>query len=299
MWYSAGRPCKCSLTGHLWRSGDDHVDARTGESKRNRHSRRKPVFAPISIRLAGLLGVATGVSSIFGMIAQFVSGKFVLDLGFVFIGLGWGLMAGRPSSRNLLIFLFGCASLFCASLAIWMTYEYFNSSASDANLTNNGIAQIVTSGLLTSFVVATLCRTRIRSWFNTPRLAPAIGASWTLPAALAFAVVLGQQTLRDWQPPPRQPFPIFTTVTVRDAETGEKIDSVSFLPKQESMGGTWPPSLRVSTRGTRDEGIQLKFKGAVTEPIEITLAAEGYSPQTVELTESSPELMTVKLTRKP
>ena len=260
-----------------------------------------PHSTPFSIRIAGLLCVATGVSSVIGMIGEFASGKFVLDLGFVFIVLGWGLMAGHPSSRRWLIFLFGCGSLLFTSLAIWMAIEYFNSSPRDAKAISYGIAHLFISGCLASFVVATLCRARIRSWFSTPRVAPAQGASWALPAALAFAVVLGLQTLRDWQPPAQRPFPIFTTVAVRDAETGESIDSISYLPKQSTGSSTdaWPPALRVSTRSAGDEGMQLEFKGAATEPIEITFAAEGYSPQIVHLTESSPELLTVKLTRKP
>lgn len=259
---------------------------------------------PFSIRVAGLLCIATGVNSILGMVAQIANGKFLLDFGFVFLVLGWGLMAGRPTSRRWLLFLFGSGAILFTILAIWMTWEYFmSSSPHDAATFYNGIADVAYTGCLATFVVATLIRADIRSWFEIPRTEPAPGASWTLPAAVAFAIVLGQQTLHEGRTKAsaERAFPIFTTVAFRDAETGERIDSISYRTNEavRPSGDPFSTSLRVSISSSADEGVGVALKGIAIEPVEVTFTAEGYTPKVVRLTESSPEMMTLELKRKP
>ena len=257
---------------------------------------------PFSIRFAGLLCIAIGVNSILEMISQIIRGKLGLDLGVVFIPLGWGLLAGRPASRRWLIFFFGCGLVLYVAMAFWMAFAYFGASPHDAAGMRLAIPYLVISVCLATFVVVTLFRTEFRSWFERARQKPAAGASWALPAALVLAIVLGQVSLQTWytDAPRPQPFPIVTTVECRDFDTRDGLNGISFSPKEPAKGEKDPlaATLSTSTGFTSDGGIAFTIKRVATEPVEFTFSADGYVPETVRITAKSPEKITLYLKRK-
>ncbi len=248
---------------------------------------------PRHISIAGALVMAAGTGSVIGMLARWVRGEAHFDLGFVFLIIGYGILAGRSSSRKWAMFFAGAGLLVLPAAGVWMWLD--GQGGGDAWQNHDAVLLWIIMALISScclYVLLVLTRKEHRSWFdemktNHPGI---LSQSW---AAVVLATVLYvpyhatgwwiERTHRDL-------YVIDTKVSPRDADSGEGINVVGF--SQDRMAGaaigdgTLPKisGMHVSTR----DGLFLEFSGIATRPVEITVSSDGYRDATVVLDRDTP-----------
>jgi len=256
---------------------------------------------PVGVRIAGLLCLAVGMTSIKTTLDHFLNGTFRIELGVLGLLLGKRLLEGNPSYRLWAIFLSGFGALVSTGFVIWLAYDYSDSTVRSKFAFAAAHHALIAASAI--FVLCTLLRGDIRDWFLMPRMQPARAGSWALPVSIVLGVLLARQLITDQSN--RQDllsfFHLSTTIRLRDAATGEPLQDLRYdSDALKSAPHGRSPLPRLSARlHISPDGAALKLDGTAREPLEVIFNSAGYSSQTVHLTRSTPETFTLDMERQP
>ena len=265
-------------------------------------------FPPRHICIAGALAITAGLGSIFGMIDSWIAGNFTINLGFVGIPIGYGLLIGRSSSRFWALFFAITGSLFLTGFGAWLAYKDFRDI--DRLFYPDNAYTIVEWILVETcclYVWIVLKRTNHKPWFESAKQDLPAARSLACSVAAVAAVLLFSYHATEWRNDQTQAmiYPFRVTVTPYNSENGNGIDSISYESDTITHDhNTKPkfPSMSVTFIGGAD-GMRLRFSGVATRPVELTLVSKGFQNTPVTLDRNTKDEIKVAMipleSRKP
>ncbi|MBK8095294.1 MAG: hypothetical protein IPK32_25805 [Verrucomicrobiaceae bacterium] len=241
-------------------------------------------FPPRHICIAGSLLIAAAVGSVTEMLVSWSKGGLNLNLGFLAMPIGYGLLIGRPISRKLALFFSGIALLFIGAGGLWLFLTSFALPYPDSNFFVIEWS-IIAACCLYVFIV--LITKQHREWFEATKAENPPLKSFCWSVAVVTAVLhITTKTLLWWtEETLSQVYSIHTKVTPYNIKTGEGLKSLSFESaqiKSEVHGKVRMPKLSVSSQ-SGGEGMELEFSGVAVQPVTVTLKSEGYQANPIIL----------------
>jgi hypothetical protein len=250
-------------------------------------------IAPTSVRVAALLCIASGVESVCSSVVDGFLGRLSVPVGALMLLFGKGLLSGSATSRFWVLLFTGFVTIsvpVLGGLKLWQTESL--AEYSDATVAYTAF-QLTLYFAATSFVFYAMWRSDVRKWFALERAESGADATWALPAGIALALVLimtrAQSEYADYRI--RNSFPIATTVVLHGELPIQsfKVESAAICTSSVDC----PPLPRVNyrTKFGIDGTITVRLEGIADRPVSVTFHLDGYLPETVRLTRSSPQTM--------
>lgn len=231
------------------------------------------------------------------MAASLLRGSIWIDLGFLGIPLGRGLLEGKLRSRSWAMGLSGLGLVLICGITGWGIVSGEFRGVSREQLWLSG-AYLVLSLLVCATVFFGLRTCSVRAWFSADSSDRSDSTGWVKPlvvVGLLFAAVFAiresmmERSLAGL-------FAVHTRFEFRDASTGGPIHSVGYEIDggHFSNGGRDSFAPRISTATTSaPEGLVIKFTGVSGRPVQVTFTSEGYQPCPYTLGDQSPEELTL------
>lgn len=247
-------------------------------------------FPPRHVCIVGALWIALGAGSVVEMVARLVEGRFSIDMGFWFIPLGYGLLAGSPLARKWALFLSIGGAVCSAGGWGCSAYAQWKDGGGGLPLSADDVFAVAerTFGLVFClYVAAVLIRREHRAWFaGTLKQGHEVKSlAW---AAAAAGAVFGFFThLTEWRSHEmyEKGGAFRVRVTPYDARTGKGLVKLSFdssevSPRSDPKSGL--PEVHAIFYGGAD-GSQYEFHGKAAQPFEVTLHAAGFRDKVITL----------------
>lgn len=256
--------------------------------------------SPLSVRVAGLLCIASGIESICSFAIDAFNGRMNIPVGALMLFFGKGILAGSTTSRFWVLVFSGVITFVGITTGIWTTFRTESlAEYSDLTIAYTAFQCTLYFGT-TAFVFFTLMKPDVRNWFESQRPETSTDGNWALPAGIAFAVIIVMTTAKSWYTTRQiqNSFPIATTVVLQGESpvSGFRIESDAIC--RNSFGCPSIPSVSYTTEFSHGGTIRVRLTGITDMPVDITFYLEGHLPEKVRLTRSSPELLTRHWTRR-
>lgn len=247
---------------------------------------------PRHLCIAAALLIAAGVGAVIHTVASLIAGRFYIDVGFIGIGIGYGILIGRASSRKWALF-FAIAGLVVTVLVGASTaHDHFTGGA---RMLFPDSAHLAVELLLFAgsclYVVAALRHSGHQEWFAAEKEERAAAQTLAWAVAAVAGVFLSSQRMAEWrvQESYKKAFPLCVRVVPYNAETGEGLTNLSILHnEQANMMGFEPKLSKVTYQSIFSAGgQQLEFHGVAAAPFEVKLGSSGFQDMTLTLTRES------------
>lgn len=253
---------------------------------------------PFIIRLTAALSIVLGAAAIVEIaVSLFFHSKLSINLGFVGIPIGRGLLMGRQSSRHWAIVLSGLALILTPGLVAWMGFSGQFRAFTHEQLWVGGIYVAITI-LICATVFFGLRSASARAWPWSDFGNQEQGQAWTTPLILIGVLFATLSAASDFMTEAsfRSLFRVQTQFEFRDARTGERLKSVGYSSDGPTItsGRRDPLAPRISVSVANDpDGMTLELTGFSEKPFNTTFTAKGYRPITYTLNSKSPSEVTL------
>lgn len=247
---------------------------------------------PRHLCIAGALFIAVGVGAVIHIVASLFAGHIFFDFGFIGIGIGYGILIGRASSRKwaLFIAIAGLAGtvLFGANTA----YGHFIGSAPLSHPASTyTIAELALFSGACLYVLIALWRSGHGEWFAAEKEDRTAAQTLAWAVAVVAGVFLSSQSVTEWwvQQSYEKAFPLCVRVVPCNAENGQGLTNLSIIHNgQKTMMGFQPNLPRVTYQSSFSAGgQQIEFYGVAAAPFEVKLGSAGFQDMTLTLTRES------------
>ncbi|MFN7563808.1 MAG: hypothetical protein ACK5TH_18670 [Prosthecobacter sp.] len=204
-------------------------------------------------------------------------GFFQMDLGFVGIPIGAGLLSASEAARKWAIFLAGL----CLATGAWLAVEWLRSTQGVVYRPEMTVWALLMLGA--AFVLGVLCSRRNREWFSA-RLEPIGGIRarsfvWTTCIVTSVLAILHFVTWMRLE----AAFGVNCRLVPIDSKTNKQLKSIRWSCDQLSQpGGRQLGRLSFATSGD-PSGVSLILDGVAFTPLTFRLHADGYQDGHVEL----------------
>lgn len=252
---------------------------------------------PLAVRAAAVLSIVFGTGSLVAMAVSFSRGDFSLDLGFLGIPIGQGLLAGKRSARSWALALSGLGFLLIVYPVSWALFTGQFHAATSEDLWLNS-AKLLIPLLVCATLFLGLRSAGVRAWFDADSFNRTEGIGWTAPLILVGAIFAIDSAKEDYitRKSLERLFPIHTKFEFRAANRDDPIKSIGYssdaLTPATGQRDPFAPRLSVSTTSSA-HGYAVKFSGRSVRPVEVTFTSEGYQPFKYTLNDKSPEVVTL------
>lgn len=247
---------------------------------------------PRHLCIAGALFIAAGVGSVIHMVASLLAGHYSFDVGFIGIGIGYGILIGRASSRRWALFFTKAGLVITALFGASTAYDHFTGSA---HLPCSASAYMIVELVLFSgsclYVLIALRRSGHQEWFAAEKEERTAAQTLAWAVAAAAGVFLCSQRATEWwvQETYEKAYPLCVRVVPYNAENGKGLTNLSiFHHGLTNMMGFEPKLPKVTYQSSFSSGgQQLEFYGVAAEPFEVKLGSDGFQDKTLTLTRES------------
>lgn len=248
-------------------------------------------FPPRHLCIASALMIAGGIGSVVQMIAELMRGQFHVAIGFVGIPIGYGVLTGRPSSRNWALLLAGAGLVLIAGVGGLGVYaHYWTGSDRTSHPEQVSIAAaLLLAAASSAYLLAVLTRRENQGWFAEDKGDSPQARSFAWSVAVVATVLFSSQQMVQWWI--RETFesavPFHVRLAPYDAATGEGLIGISYHgPSSKPVPGSKMelPKLNVSY-SSAGNGILIDIFGMAVRPFEVKLGYPGYEDKTVTLGE--------------
>jgi len=256
---------------------------------------------PRHLCIAGALCIALGVGSVTEMTAALLGGRISIELGFVGIPIGYGILIGRASSRKWALFFAHLALLLTVVCVGWAGYDRWTGGGRMPPYPDSvaGGVVLVLVAASSFYVRSALTRSGQEEWFLAEKqeTSAAKTLTWAVVAVAAF-LHASEQTTEWWmQKTLAQVHPVHVRVAPYNAENGQGMKTLDLSgevvnPTKQSVSKL--PRLTSKTFGG-DDGIQVAFDGVAAAPFQITLRADGFEDKTITLDRESQKVIRVPM----
>jgi hypothetical protein len=249
-------------------------------------------FPPRHLCIAGALFIAYGAGSVVKTLSNLIEGRFSVEIGFVLIPIGYGILIGRASSRKWALF-FTIAGLVGAVIggALMLHGHWTGSERLPYPDSVSTLFDLVLSWAFCLYVSITLTRSGHREWFAAEKEDRTAAKSVTWAVAVVALVLFSSQHVAAWRNREmyEKPRPFRVRVTPYNAVDGKGLTAFGFKsdtisPKPDSK--TKLPKVEVTYLNGKD-GPQFEFHGVAAQPFEVTIHADGFADKPLTLTGKS------------
>jgi hypothetical protein len=257
---------------------------------------------PEILRVIAALTIAYGATAIVTMAVSAFRGPFSVDLGFLGIPIGRGLLAGRLRSHRWAIRLSGIGfllSLFFSLSAFGVFGKYV--SITDPSLSAVPLYLVCLVCALTFFGLRSAS---VRAWLASDHAHRADGFRWTLPIALVGLLYSSTSAIQDHLKDTaiRGLFRVDTHFVFLDARTSAPLASISALSDVPEFPSDRRDPLAAQIQWAwinNNGGQEITLTGTSYRPIDFSFTSNGFTPSTYRLNNESPKKVTMKLQRSP
>ncbi|WP_395746658.1 hypothetical protein [Prosthecobacter sp.] len=251
---------------------------------------------PRHLCIVGALWIAVGCGFLVETIAELIHGHFKIQLGFLAIPIGHGILVGRSSSRKWALFFAGVGLALTVGGSAWLAYEHRRDGtpleAPDSTAAILSVA-LATAGFL--YVLWVLTRSSHLPWFaqstaaeERPSVKSLAWAVAVVAVSLASAVHLETRQVEEIHARLR---PVSVRVRPCDAATGKGLNNISYqikTPTGTDDSDLWSAP-RVNTRfGSDSDGRFIDIFGAAAQSFEVTLGSDGFAEKVITISSESP-----------
>lgn len=262
------------------------------------------LLPPFRFCVASGLCLIAGLNAIMEMAAGLLLDAFRLDLSFVGIPIGFGILIGRTSSRIFGIVL-SAAPVFALATVILWNFSRGN-SALRTILPIEHPAEVAWLVLLLAALIYVFCilvGPGQPKWKTSPDIdyRPAKRLAWMISIIAAVPLLLSHLTQLSIRDKSVRLFPIHVTVTAYDLESNHHLGRIEFMgdafsaPRSRSP---LAPQLQ-QTSSPSENGIETTIRGVSHRPVEITIGSDGYLNQVVILDQNTPPHLHLGFERVP
>ena len=225
-----------------------------------------------------------------------LKGKASLDIGFVGITIGYGILIGRTSSRKWALFLSLIGLILIVGIGGWITYKQV--TIGDQPLFADGMSpliELILAAACCLCVAVVLLSKKHKAWFDSIKKDPGPAKSLSWSVAIAATVVMTAH--QAYELSVQETFHKMYTYRVRvapyNADTGENINSIAFMSDPDSSEKdsiALLPKGHVRILGGTD-GMQIEFSGVAAAPVKGTLRSDGFQDTPLTLVQhTEPEI---------
>ncbi|MCX6848439.1 MAG: hypothetical protein NTY98_05930 [Verrucomicrobia bacterium] len=247
---------------------------------------------PRHLCIAGALFIAAGVGAVIHIVASLIAGRIFFDFGFIGIGIGYGILIGRASSRKWALFLAIAGLVGTVLFGASTAYDHFTGSAPLPYPASTYM--IVEMALISGsclYVLTALWRSGHQEWFAAEKEERSAAQTLAWAVAAVAGVFLSSQSVTEWWRQERyeKAFPLCVRVVPYNAENGEGLTNLSIIHQGRRNMMNFEPKLpRVTYQSSFSSGgQQLEFYGVAAAPFEVKLGSAGFQDQTLTLTRES------------
>lgn len=236
---------------------------------------------PTSITVVSGLLIGWGTYSFVTMIFGWVTGMsalFNIDLGFVGIPIGAGVLSASQASRRWAIFFAGI----CLVTGAWVATEWIRAKHSTPQLVDMLI--LVLSMVAAAYVLRSLCTKPNRDWFSTLAgtngLIHARSFVWTTFIVSAVFVALLAARHFTAQHQMDSAFAVDCRLVPVDSKTSQQLQNMSFSCEELSTtnGGRLTGEWWADPKGT-----SVNLQGVAFTPLNVVVSSRGYEPGTITI----------------
>ena len=234
------------------------------------------------------------------IVASLIAGHIFFDFGFIGIGIGYGILIGRASSRKWALLIAIAAFVFTAVSGGWMAYA---SWTGDFWATYpNGVVDLAGRLLAAAsclYVLMALCRSGHREWFAAEKEETTAAKSLTWAVVAVSAILHISQQTSEWRARKtlEQIYPFHVRVEPYNAEDGKGLTSLSYtgegVGKKRSSKPKLPRMNEKTFHGT--DGIHCEFEGIAAQPFQMTLHSNGFEDKTITIDQNSDKVIRVPM----
>ncbi len=249
-------------------------------------------FPPRHLCIAGALFIAFGAGSVPSSIAKLIEGRFFIDIGFVLIPIGYGILIGRDSSRKWALFL-SILGFVGSAIAVGCTLHEPWAEGNRLPYPDrvSTLFKSLLSGGCFLYVIITLTRRGHSEWFAAEKedRSAAKSLAWAVAVVAGFLFTL--QHVTEWMNREiyETAMPFRTRVTPYNALNGKGLTSYSYdsdAVSRSKDSKSKLPKVNVSYIGG-DDGPYIEFYGMAAQPFEVTLHSDGFQDKTLTLSGNS------------
>lgn len=229
---------------------------------------------PAAVIIASGLLIAWGTYALVTMLlgwATGMGGLFNIDVGFVGIPIGAGILSASQASRKWAVFFAGL----CLVTGAWMTFESVRSSLAVPSRSDIAVWGVLMLGA--AFVVWALCARRHREWFahriESSAGIPVRGFVWATFIVATVLVTLHFVTAKRLE----NAFAVHCRLIPVDAETSRQLQNMQWSCEALSHGGGKISSW--SQAG--DKGISVNLEGIAFTPLKVVVTSDDHEPGTI------------------
>jgi len=259
---------------------------------------------PMIIRIAAAICVVAGTWSLVNTITNFLSGRFFLDLGFLAIPIGRGLLKGRSSSRMwamilsglfFVVLVAGLVALISDALG-WT--ELWKKNIGGPITTPERIAVAIGFQFMlfsTAIVVFGLWTLRAREWcVRESGNERQFGTNWTLPLFLAALTPLAAVEVAEYLSDRSQKvfmrslYHVDTEFEFRDSVSGNPVKRLSFSGVGANSSDSFSPQIVSRFIDSAEGGSGIRLSGISDRPLAVTFSTDGRKPISYTISKTSP-----------
>lgn len=260
---------------------------------------------PDVLRVIAALTIAYGAAAIVSTTVSPFRGDFSVDLGFLGIPIGRGLLAGRHRSHWWAIRLSGIGFLISLFLSL-SAFGVFGKNVSLASITDPSLRAVplCLDCVVCALIFFGLRSASVRAWLASDRAHRADGFRWTLPIALVGLLYSATSAIQDHLKDTaiRGLFRVDTHFVFLDAATSAPLASISALSDVSEFPGDRRDPLAAQIQWAwinHNGGQEITVTGTSYRPIDFSFTSNGFTSSTYRLSNDSPKIVTVKLQRSP
>jgi hypothetical protein len=253
---------------------------------------------PRYIGAAGVVAIVAGVGSAVSMASSLLNSAFQFDLGVFGLPIGFGILAGRPSSRRWALFFSGAGALLYSWMAAWLMWKHLAGGLGIGGIEFLGVMVEVLPLLAASiFVFSVLIGSCTKLWFEQSsdrKDVPVISGGIVAIAAVYLCLITA---LSDWghRSALEAVFAFRSSIVAFDHDTGARIPTVG-VKSSALVGGTKSALPKVMTSfGVEDGAAYIEFSGTAIRPYEAIIASSGYEDAIVVIDAESPAVIKVRM----
>lgn len=257
--------------------------------------------APRCVQIAAALAITSGVGSVVSMTYALVCGRISIDMGFIGIPIGFGLLTGKSSSRfwaqlGSLLGLLAYGILFFVSL--WRNTRSPTGFGAVEQVVLN--LHLLLSAFACAFVFIALGWERSKVWFNQPQIDQRNPRTLGLIVVVVAGYLLISQAATDYLTIKtlQKLFYFETKVTPVDDQSGQPLSTISNESATSSKYDVLP-KIMVSYGFGAPNQCYLEAKGIAAHPYVMKLSSPGYESATVAISNDSPREMSLRLKKLP
>lgn len=254
-----------------------------------------------AIAVVGTLVFAAGVSALCDTL---FSGFQNLNLGFLGIPVGIGVLKRKTASRAVVLILSGLALLMGLVMAILFALRdlagwQIESLAGPKTILETGILMTVMG--ITTYMFVSLRRTDVRRLFESGevRLSSSRPLLISVTVLTVFVLMVTFAASAEMKRFVDDLYYFHVEIDVRDAKTGERIERVSTRFPASSAPSRHPISENFNQTQMEtlidDEGSLTVVSGMAAQPLAFKFGADGYETQTVTIDDDSEDHIRIEL----